>query len=271
MRTSAGLTVEEVAERLLCSATKVSRMETGARGVSARDIRDLCQLYGVTDDAEYQHLMSLAAQGRAQAWWQPFNLPYATYVGLEAAATSIRDYESGVIPGLLQTAEYARALHDAFVPGLEPAVIDERIRERLNRQRILAGASPPRMHIVMDEAVIRRAVGGPAVMRAQLDKLLAAIGSMPHLTIQVLPFRVGAHPALDATFILLEMSAPVTKVVYVEGLVDPMYLERPQEVRRYEQVFERLCRLALPPAASAALLRQAKSDHAAGLRIETVG
>jgi hypothetical protein len=176
-----------------------------------------------------------------------------------------------VVPGLLQTPEYARALHEAGIPVLEPDVLDERIRTRMNRQRILTGTSPPQVHIIMDEAVIRRPVGGPAVMTSQLDKLLVATDTLPNVTIQVLPFRVGAHPALDATFVLLEMTAPVAKVVYVEGLVDPMYLERPQEIRKYEQVFDRLCRLALPPAASADLLRQAKSDLAAGLSIQSAG
>jgi transcriptional regulator with XRE-family HTH domain len=271
LRTEAGLTVDDVADRLMCSATKVSRMETGQRGVSARDVRDLCQIYAITDDTEYRRLMELAAQGRAQAWWQPFNLPYATYVGLETAATSIRDYASGIVPGLLQTADYARAVHENGIPTLEPEVVEERVRERLSRQRILTSTSPPRVHIVMDEAAIRRAVGGPAVMVEQLDRLLEATGALPNLVIQVLPFSVGAHPALNANFVLLDLSAPAGKVVYVEGLVDPMYLERPQEVRKYEKVFDWLSRLALPPAASADLLRQAKADLATGLSIDRQG
>lgn len=255
LRTDAGLTVDELAERLLCSTTKVSRMETGQRGVSARDIRDLCRVYGITDPDQYDRLTSLAEEGRAQSWWQPLNLPHATYVGLEAAAISINDYEPGVVPGLLQTTGYARAIHEAGIPHLSPTEIDERIKERLNRQKILTGSSPPLLHAVIDEAVLHRAVGGPAVMAAQLGLLIETGSALPNVTIQVLPFRAGAHPALDSTFIMLEMAAPVASVVYVEGLVGRTYLDRPQDIDRYEQVFEWLCDISLTPAESFALMR----------------
>lgn len=260
LRTDADLTVEQVAERLMCSAAKVSRMETGQRGVSARDIRDLCQVYGITDTNRYEHLMSLARQGRGQAWWQPLNLPYATYIGLEAEATIISDYESGVFPGLLQVPDYARALHEAMVPRLSPAMIDQRIETRRKRQEILARDQPPRLHAIVDEAVLHRAVGGAAVMASQLDRVIELCSDLPGISIQVLPFSVGAHPGLDSTFIVLEVQPPVPTVVYVEGLVGSIYIERPQEVDRYRQIFERLTSISLDPDDSIDLIKKTKAQ-----------
>jgi transcriptional regulator with XRE-family HTH domain len=258
LRTDAELTVEDVAERLLCSSTKISRMETGQRGASLRDVRDLCQIYGVTDPARQEHLMSLARQGRGQAWWQPFNLPYATFIGLETEALSISDYEPGVVPGLLQTDEYARAVHEATMPRLSPSLIDQRMEVRHNRQEILTRAVPPQFHAIVDEAVLHRVVGGPAVMAAQLEWIIKIGADLPNVTIQVLPFSAGAHPALDSTFIVLEMAAPVPSVVYVEGLVGQIYLERPQDVQRYEQVFERLRSISLDPQKTIDLVKKTK-------------
>jgi transcriptional regulator with XRE-family HTH domain len=253
LRADAGLTVEQVAEHLLCSHAKVSRMETGQRGASLRDIRDLCDLYGVTDLTRRDHMMSLARQGRDQAWWQPFDLPYATYVGLEAEALSIRDYEPGVFPGLLQVPDYARAVHEGGMPKLSDTVIDQRIEERLIRQKLLQKDKPPTLAAVIDEAVLHRIVGRPAVMRRQIDQVIEACG-LPNVTVRVIPFSAGAHPALDSTFIILEQRPPVPSVVYVEGLVGQIYLERSQDVQRYRQVFDRLSSLALDSAKSMDLM-----------------
>ena len=241
LRTEMGMTVEQVAESLLCSPSKVSRLETGQRGASQRDIRDLSTLYQV-DPAQREHLERLARQGRGQAWWQPYGLPYATYVGLEAAATRISDYEPGVFPGLLQVPDYARAIHEAAMPKLSPAVIEQRIEVRLVRQTILMRQEPPppELEAIMDEAVLHRLVGGPGVMSAQIDRLIEA-SELPNVTIRVLPFEAGAHPALDSTFILMEFEeASLPGVVYVEGLVGHLYLERSQDVQRYRDIFERL-------------------------------
>jgi len=254
MRTEAGLTVEQVAEALLVSPSKVSRLETGHRGVSARDIRDLSDLYGITDPAVREHLDTLAKEGRGQAWWQPYDLPYATYVGLEAAATAISDFEPGVIPGLLQTPDYARALHMASMPRLGPAVIEQRIEVRRARQGILTrDEAPPQLRAIVDEAVLHRVVGGSAVMAAQLNRVVQAC-ELPNVTVQVIPYDAGAHPALDSTFILLEFAPPVPGVVYVEGLAGQMYLERPQDVERYIHVFQRLSTISLSPQESIELL-----------------
>jgi transcriptional regulator with XRE-family HTH domain len=254
MRTEAGMTVEQVAEALLVSPSKVSRLETGQRGVSARDIRDLSDLYGVTDPALREHLAQLAREGRGQAWWQPFDLPYATYVGLEAEATSISDFEPGVFPGLLQLPVYARAVHEASVPSTNPSVIDQRLAARRTRQQILTrGEDAPQLWAIMDEAVLHREVGGAAVMSAQLGHVIE-VSAQPNITVQILPFDAGAHPALDSTFILLGFADPVPAVVYVEGLVGQVYLERPQDVDRYKQVFDRLRALSLSPEESIGLM-----------------
>lgn len=253
LRAEAGMTVEQVAEALLCSPSKVSRLETGQRGASPRDIRDLCNLFGVSDPALRERLDALAKEGRGQAWWQPYDLPYATYVGLEAEATSICDFEPGVVPGLLQTPDYARAVHEQVMPSLSQAVIEQRLEERRRRQLILSQAYPPTLWAVVDESVMHRVVGGPMVMGAQLDHVVR-MSALPHVTIQVVPFVAGAHPALDSTFIVLEFEPPISGVVYAEGLVGHVYLERPHDMQRYRQVFERLCQISLNPQESIELI-----------------
>jgi transcriptional regulator with XRE-family HTH domain len=260
MRLEAGKTVQQVADSLLCAPSSISRLETGQRGANLRDIRDLCDLYGVVDPAERDRLALLAREGKEQAWWQPFDLPYATYVGLEAAATAIRDFEPGVFPGLLQTPGYARAVHERGMPRLSHAEIEQRVRERLKRQEILTHAGAPNLHAIFDESVIRRIVGGPAVMAAQLDRVIECM-ALPAVIVRVVPFGAGAHAALDSTFILLEFDPPVTGVVYVEGLAGRMYLERSEDVHRYTEVFEQLCGLALSPQESVALMTEASTAY----------
>jgi len=260
MRTEAGMTVEQVADALLVSPSKVSRLETGHRGASPRDIRDLCDLYGVTDPERRDDLATLAREGKGQAWWQSYDLPYGTYVGLEAEATSISHFESGVFPGLLQIPEYARAVHEGAMPRLSSAVIEQRIEVRKTRQAILTKDDPPRFSAIVDEAVLHRILGSPAIMAAQLDQVIQA-SKRPNITVQVVPYAAGAHPALDSTFSLLEFRPPIRGVVYVEGLVGQMYLERPQDVERYRQVFERLSTISLGPQESVKLLVKLRGTY----------
>lgn len=256
LRTEADLTVEQVAERLLCSPSKISRLETGHRGASARDIRDLCDLYQV-GPAQRDYLAGLAREGARKAWWQPYDLPYATYVGLEAEAVAISDYEPSVVPGLLQTPAYAQALHEHVMPRLSAEVIGQRVEERRRRQEILIRDDPPRLNVVVDQSVLYRAVGGAKVMSEQLGKLVATTGN-PVVTIRVLPFSAGAHPALESTFVVLEFTPPVPGVVYSEGLIGHMYRERPEDVRRYKDIFEYLRKIALSPGESLALIAKTK-------------
>lgn len=260
LRQEQGLTVEQVAAQLLCSPSKVSRMETGQRGATARDVRDLCDLYGVTDPDERTRMARLAAEGKQQGWWQSYELDnFATYVGLEEDATAIKQYQSTTIPGLLQTPEYARATAEVLIPQVSPARADELVEVKLRRQGVLAKEPALRFAAVIDEAVLHRAVGSPAGMGAQLDRLIE-VTKFHNVTIQVIPYGVGAHPAMDSTFTILDFTEPVPSVVYVEGLIGSIYVERPQDIARYERVFDYLCNTALSPKDSIELIAKVKRE-----------
>lgn len=274
MRLEHGLTVEQVAEQLLCSPSKVSRMETGQRGATPRDVRDLCRIYGITDQAEVARLMNLAREGRQQAWWQPYDLDnFATYVDLEQAAARLAYYNTTIVPGLLQTADYARAMYAPALPEdhpherhdqlieYTPERRDQLIDVRLKRQQQLLTRDPaPDLVVVLDEAVLHRAVGGPRVMGAQLQRLVEA-SAIPNLTLQVIPFDVGAHPAMDNIFTILEFGQAAPSVVYVEGLMGWLYLEREPDVARYTEVLKHLCSIALSPRETTELIAEVSARY----------
>jgi transcriptional regulator with XRE-family HTH domain len=253
LRTERGLSIDDVAERAMFSATKLSRLETGRVGASPRDIRDLCIVYGITDAAEREQLMALAKEGKQRAWWQQFDLPYATYVGLEAEATSISDYNPDIVPGLLQVEGYARAIFESGDPTLYPAALERRIEARMRRQALLTRHDAPRFYCIVDEGALRRAVGGTAVMRVQLARIIE-VASLPNVTFQLIPFEVGAHPGLDSNFVILEFAkAMVNDIVYVEGAVGNIYLESAADMERYKRIFSRLQSIALDAEGSAAM------------------
>jgi transcriptional regulator with XRE-family HTH domain len=273
LRIEQGLTVEQVAERLLCSPSKVSRMETGHRGATLRDVRDLSELYGVTREAERDRLMTLAREGKQQGWWQSYDLPYSTYVGLEAEAVSIKDYDSAVIPGLLQTPDYVRSLHKDVAPQrdappLTPDVIDQRVEERLRRQQILRRTEPPPLEFwaVLDEAVLHRVIGSADVMRGQLRQLIDVSG-MPNVTVQILPFTAGAHRALGSTFNILQFSGPLPDVVYIEGLLGWIFIERREDIARHKNAFERLSEIAAQPGDSVDIIEKTIGSFGSGLTL----
>ena len=259
LRTEKGLTVEQAAEQLMFSMSKLSRMETGHGVATPRDIRDVCSLYEVTDEAERERMLKLAAEGKQAGWWQSYDLPYSTYVGLEAEATAISDFQSSVVPGLLQTADYARAGHEGAMPRLGSEEIERRIEAKLTRQALLGQDDPPVFSAVLDEAVLHRLVGGPAVMSAQLGRLVEA-ANRPKVSIQVIPFTLGAHPGVESNFNILEMPSPTPGVVFVEGLVGSIYLERSEELARYRQIFERLQAIALSPKDTIALIAEIRAQ-----------
>ena len=265
LRLERGLTVEQVAESLLCSASKVSRMETGHGIATLRDVRDLCRIFDLTDPSQVAHLMELAREGKQQGWWQSHELDYfATYVDLEQAATVTSYFQSSIVPGLLQTPEYARAMYQGGLPAeLTPERSDELINVRLRRQQILTGESPPRLHTVLDEAVLHRVVGGPATMAAQLRHLVK-VANMPNVTLQLIPFKTGAHPGMDNMFNILEFGDLVPPIVYAEGLMGWLYIEREHEVARYQRVFEHLRSIALNPQESIELIFRIKSKLMSG-------
>jgi transcriptional regulator with XRE-family HTH domain len=247
LRYQRGLTVEHVAGQLLCSATKVSRLETGMRRPSLRDVRDLCALYHL-DEPTSTELMNLAREAREQGWWTQYaDLSFEPYIGLEAEATAITCYSVYYVPGLLQTEEYARALIKAIAPGIEPEACEQRVEVRLRRQQLLEQDNRPRYRVLLDEAVLHRRVGGAHVMYAQLTKILNA-EEKAKAAIQVIPFDMGAHAAQDSNFVLLEFGElSLSPVVYVEGLTGSRYLDRGADVDRYRETVEQLCDSALNP------------------------
>jgi transcriptional regulator with XRE-family HTH domain len=244
LREEKGFSVKDVTDHLLCSPSKVSRIETGQRGATLRDVRDLCDLYGVENARERDRLMTLAREGKEQGWWQSYDLPYSDYVGLEQNAVSIRLYDSAVVPGLFQTSEYAHALHEASIPKQDLEVIDQWVDTRTTRQRILTSEHPPVLHAIMDEAVLHRPVGGAVVMQRQLERVLA-VARYQSVSLQIIPYEVGAHPALDSIFTILEFDSDAPGVVYVEGLVGHLFVDHARDLNRYDQVFKRLSDIAL--------------------------
>ena len=191
-------------------------------------------------------MMTLAVEGRQQAWWQSYNLNYETYVGLEADALAISAFQSSVVHGLMQTAEYARAGHEGAMPRFSPERIEMQIEAKLIGQGILVRDNPPRLAVVLDEAALHRAVGGHLVMAAQLAKIVK-MSALPNVVVQVLPFELGAHPALECNFTVLELPSPAPGVVYIEGIMGPIYLERPEDLKRSHELFRRLQSIALSP------------------------
>jgi transcriptional regulator with XRE-family HTH domain len=264
LRLKKGLTAEQAAAQLLFSMSKLSRIETGHGVATPRDIRDLCDLYGVTDETERDHLMQLAAEGKQQAWWQSYDLGYATYVGLEAEAVSICAFQSSVVHGLLHTADYARAGHKGAMPLLSPDQIELQIEAKLTRQRILTRENPPYLKAILDEAALHRVMGGHQVMAAQLAKLLD-MSTLPNVSVQVLPYEVGAHPAVESNFTILELPSPTPGVVFVEGLIGSTYLERDDDLRRYQLIFRKLEAIALSQQGSIALIKKFIRDYERGL------
>jgi transcriptional regulator with XRE-family HTH domain len=248
LREAARLTCEEVAEHLECSTSKVSRIETGRVSVSPRDVRDMLNLYGVSAE-QGASLVQLARDSRQKGWWHAYSdtiqPQFATYIGLESAASEIRIYEVTLIPGLLQTEDYARTVIAAGIVGGDHDGIERSVELLMARQPVLTGEDPPRLWAVLDEAALRRTVGGAGLMRLQLEHLLD-LSRLPNVVIQVIPFGAGAHPAMGRPFVILafpERADP--DVVYLEDLTSALYVEDVDEVDRYNMFFNHLRATAL--------------------------
>jgi transcriptional regulator with XRE-family HTH domain len=257
LRTAKGLSREEAGAAIRASEWKIHRLENGQVSFKEHDIVDLLRLYGVTDADEVAEFVVLAREANTPGWWQRYGdvLPqwFRTYVDLESAASLIRTYEGQLVPGLLQTDEYIRAVvHDA---SLEPSEdVGRRVRLRMARQTVLTGEHPPRLWAVVDEAALRRPVGGREVMRGQLERLIAAT-KLPNVTLQILPFAGGAHPAMVSAFSILRFAdRELPDVVYLEHLTNAVYLDKREEVERYLDVMELLCVASEPPARTVELL-----------------
>ena len=256
LREASGLTIDRVAEALECSQSKVSRIETGQVSATPRDVRDMLELYQV-DPARREAMVQIAREARQRGWWHTFvDVPdgVPAYVGLETAATSIDIYMSLIVPALLQTADYARAIIGAVRPDLPRAEIDRRVELRMSRQALLDRDDPPELRVLLDEAVLQRPVGGPAVMAAQLRRLLED-AQRPAVTLRVLPIVTGAHAGMDGPFTIFGFPAPAEPdVVALDSAADALYLEGAEDLRRYRRVFERLLPAALPPEESTAFI-----------------
>ncbi|HBF79543.1 MAG TPA: transcriptional regulator [Streptomyces sp.] len=247
LREIKGMTAEEVAERLLVSQSKISRLENGRRSISQRDVRDLCGVYEVEDHRVVDSLMQMAKDSRQQGWWHAFgDIPYSVYIGLETDAESLRVYEPQVVPGLLQTRSYAEAVISGALPEAPPSDIEKRVNVRARRQdRVNSTEQPLRLWAVIDESALRRLVGGKQVMIEQLEHLIEQ-SHLPHVTVQVLPFEMGAHPGINGQYAILEFpDAADSSVVYIEGVTSDLYLEKANDVQRYSVMYEHLRAQAL--------------------------
>ncbi|MFJ6633968.1 helix-turn-helix domain-containing protein [Streptomyces sp. NPDC091376] len=247
LRELKGMTAEEVADRLLVSQSKISRLENGRRSISQRDVRDLCGVYEVEDHRVVDSLMQMAKDSRQQGWWHAFgDIPYSVYIGLETDAASLRVYEPQIVPGLLQTREYAEALITGALPETPVSDVEKRVQVRLRRQeRISSPDGPLRLWAVVDEAALRRVVGNKEMMREQLEHLVEQ-SQLPHVTVQVLPFSMGAHPGITGHYAILEFpDASDSSVVYIEGVTSDLYLEKANDVHKYTVMYEHLRAQAL--------------------------
>ncbi|OLB74564.1 MAG: transcriptional regulator [Actinobacteria bacterium 13_2_20CM_2_71_6] len=254
LREAAGITIDKVAERLECSSSKISRIETGHTGASPRDVRDMLVVYGVAGAAA-EELVQVAREARQKGWWHLYGTVLTgAYVGLEAAASWICAYEAQVVPGLLQVAEYARTMICRARPDISEGEVERRVHVRMARQSLVTQDDPLRLWVVLDEAVFHRMVGGPTVMRRQLDHL-AMVAELPNVTLQVLPFAAGAHAGMDGSFAILGYEDPADPdVVFAENAAGGLFLEKDEELRRYHFIFDHLRANALPPDRSVAFL-----------------
>lgn len=260
MREAADKTREEAGERLDCSASKISRIEVGDVGVRRRDLEDLLDLYGITDEDQRAQLFALArASKHNRGWWIKFSdlpNPYLKLIELESVATSLRWFEPMVIPGWLQTEAYMRAVVAAGWPTATAEETERRVKVRLTRQDLLTSDDAPEFWAILDEAALHRRIGDEDVMREQCAHLVE-MSELRNLTLQILPFEHGGHEALFGGFTILRFPDPDPDIVFVEGFAGDVYLEKPEDIDRCSLVFDHLNAAALSPPKSLALLKKA--------------
>ncbi|GAA1002030.1 helix-turn-helix transcriptional regulator [Acrocarpospora macrocephala] len=260
LRETKGISRHDAGHLIRGSESKISRMELGRVSFRERDVADLLTLYGVAEDDARGAILDLVERANEPGWWHRFNdlLPswFQAYVGLEEAAERIRTYEVQFVPGLLQTKEYARAVITAGAVGAAPEEIARRVDLRLERQRVLEGPRKPTFWAVIDEAALRRPIGGTEVMRGQLQHLIELM-SQSNVTIQIMPFNFGGHAAEGGAFSILRFpDAELPDIIYVEQLGSALYLDKREEVDRYSEVMERLCAVSTTPAETIEILRK---------------
>ena len=257
------MTLEQAAAVLEVSGATLSRIETAVRVPRARDVRDLLDAYGVTDEARIAEVTALVADARESGWWEAYSEvddAYGTYIDLEAAADQIEQYETSFVPAMIQTPEYLRGLLSAVVnPQRESSLsehdIEKRVEVRLERQRLLQSPGGPKYSVVVDEGAFVRAVGDARVMRGQIEHMIET-ARLPNVRLRFLPFRAGAHPAQGGSLTILSLPRDVSDVVYVESFTaGPLFLENPADLRRCRRIFASLVSKSLDePESLAALL-----------------
>ncbi|MFB7054771.1 helix-turn-helix domain-containing protein [Streptomyces vinaceus] len=262
LRRASGMTSQQVAARLLVSQSKISLLETGRRAINPRDVRDLCELYDVTDQSFIASLMRMAKESGRQGWWVAYgDVPYGVFVGMETEAVSIHSYEPLVMPGLLQTPAYAEAVIGETNPDITAEQAANRLEVRLRRQhRAHHPARPFRLWVVLDESALHRTVGTADVMREQLEHL-ERISAQPHITVQILPHAAGAHPGLSGQFSILTFSDNDAGVVYLERFTSDLYLEKPADRQPYHFMYDYLQAQALAPEQSRQFIRDTIRIH----------
>jgi transcriptional regulator with XRE-family HTH domain len=259
LREAHGVSREHAGWEIRSSESKISRIELGRVSFKERDIADLLSLYGMADDdPERARLLAQARQANTPGWWQPYGdvMPgwFQSYLGLEAATSLIRTYEVQFIPGLLQTREYARAVVRLGHPRANDTEVERRVELRLARQKLLTRDDPPQLWVVVDEAALRRPIGGAAVLRGQVEALVEAT-QLPNVRLQIVPFEVGGHAAAGGAFTILRFpEEDLLDVVYVEQLTSALYLDKREDIDLYAEAMERLCLDANPPGQTADML-----------------
>lgn len=270
LRQQQRLTVRTAAERLEWSEAKIWRIETGQVSLRSLDVEAMCRIYGASATLT-EALMGLARETKARGWWHAYGdvIPegFDLYIGLEEAASSLAWYESELIPGLLQTEAYAHTLIEADNPGVGGEEIDRRVHVRLARQALLTRrTAAPQLRIVLNEAIVKRPIGGTAVMREQLRRLLE-VGELPNVSLRMMPFDIGLHPGvMSGPFVILRFprngdgreTEPPT--VYVDGFTGALYLDKPGEIDRYDKAFAGVQDSALPEGPSRAMIHQAARE-----------
>ncbi|MET9365682.1 helix-turn-helix transcriptional regulator [Streptomyces sp. NPDC006632] len=263
LRMDRGLKSTEVAKLLMVSQPKISHLENGNRAISPRDVRDLCALYGVTDQQVVDVLMQMARESGQQGWWHAYgDIPQSVYVALETDAARLDTFEPMTVPALLQTPAYAHEVIEETIPPITAEQAATRLKVRLRRQhRIYDPGCPLRLGAILDESVLHRVVGGPDIMREQLEHL-NALGSEPHITVQVLPHTVGAHPGLSGQFSLLQFAeSPDAGVVYLERFTSDVHVEKRSDVQHFSMLYDHLRARALDPAGSRELIADATKTY----------
>ncbi|WP_436762649.1 helix-turn-helix domain-containing protein [Streptosporangium sp. V21-05] len=260
LRERAGLSVPEVARRLGWSASKAHRIEAGRIMVSEADLADACDLFGA-DSATTASLIQLGKDAGRRGWWTAYSDVFTgSYISMEAEASTILKWEQRAIPGLLQSEDYAHGVIKATLPNLSEAELRRRVDARMVRKVSLVGPNAPKLHVLMDEAVLRRPIGSPGVMAHQFDDLLRVM-EWSHITVQVLPFSTGAHVGMEGGFSVLSFDAEDPAVGYTEGPAGEVYIEAAGQVRNLMLTFERLVDVCLSPEKSAVLIAAARSHH----------